>query len=86
MKEVGGRRRSQILDDLRIGRYWELKEEAEDIKSWVRQLSHKHKEEIQVTFHKCMDLSTINIIIIVIVIIIIINNIIKSMFKLSVNV
>ena len=30
-----GRRRTQLLDDLRNrSRYWELKEEAEDQKSW----------------------------------------------------
>ena len=30
-----GRRRTQLLDDLRNGRrYWELKEEAEDRKRW----------------------------------------------------
>jgi hypothetical protein len=34
VKEVG-RRRTQLLDDLRKRRrYWELKEEAEDWKKW----------------------------------------------------
>jgi hypothetical protein len=37
-------------------RYWELKEEAEDRKSGNNSLSHKHKEEIQVIFHKSMGL------------------------------
>ena len=40
MTEVNGvgRRRTQLLDDLRNrSRYWELKEEAEDRKSWRRQ-------------------------------------------------
>ena len=33
-----GRRRTQLLDDLRKRRrYWELKEEAEDRKGWRRQ-------------------------------------------------
>ena len=33
-----GRRRTQLLDDLRNRRrYWELKEEAEDRKRWKRQ-------------------------------------------------
>ena len=33
-----GRRRTQLLDDLRNRRrYWELKEEAEDRKRWIRQ-------------------------------------------------
>jgi hypothetical protein len=37
MKGVG-RRRTHLLDDLRNRRiYWELKEEAEDRKSWERQ-------------------------------------------------
>jgi hypothetical protein len=32
-----GRRRTQLLDDLRNRRrYWELKEEAEDRESWKR--------------------------------------------------
>ena len=31
-----GRRRTQLLDDLRNGSYWELKEEAENRKSWKR--------------------------------------------------
>ena len=34
-----GRRRTQLLDDLRNRRYWELKEEAEDRKRWRR---HKY--------------------------------------------
>ena len=39
MKVKGvGRRRTQLLDDLRDRRrYWELKEEAEDRKRWRRQ-------------------------------------------------
>ena len=32
-----GRTSSQLLDDLRNRRYWELKEEAEDRKRWRRQ-------------------------------------------------
>ena len=32
-----GRRNTQLLDDLRNRRYWELKEEAEDWKIWKRQ-------------------------------------------------
>ena len=36
VKGVGGRR-TQLLDDLRKRRYWELKEEAEDRKRWRRQ-------------------------------------------------
>ena len=35
-----GRRRTQLLDDLRNRRrYWELKEEAEDRKIWKRQFN-----------------------------------------------
>ena len=39
VKELGrGRRITQLLADLRkAGRYWELKEEAEDRKIWKRQ-------------------------------------------------
>ena len=46
MTEVkgGGRRRTQLLNDLRNRRrYWELKEEAEDRKRWIRQCSIEHK-------------------------------------------
>ena len=36
-----GRRRTQLLEDLRNrSRYWELKEEAEDRKSWERGFFH----------------------------------------------
>jgi hypothetical protein len=65
MKEVKGigRRRTQLLDDLRNRRrYWELKDEAEDRKIWIDSLSVEHKEEIHI-FHKSMDLlisSTLN--------------------------
>jgi len=34
VKGVG--RRTQLLDELRNRRYWELKEEAEDKKRWKR--------------------------------------------------
>ena len=52
-----GRRTTQLLDDLRNRKiYWDLKEEAEGGKRWKQQLSHEHKEEIQVIFHKSMDL------------------------------
>ena len=41
-----GRRRIQLLDDLRNRRrYWELKEEAEDRKSGKDSLSIEHKED-----------------------------------------
>ena len=41
MKGVG-RRRTQLLDDLRNRRrYWELKEEAEDRKRWRRQFINR---------------------------------------------
>ena len=37
-----GRRRTQLLDDLRNRRrYWELKEEAEDRKRWRRQFINR---------------------------------------------
>jgi hypothetical protein len=36
MKGVGIRR-TQLLNDFRNIRYWELKEEAEDRKTWKRQ-------------------------------------------------
>ena len=55
----------------------ELKEEAEDRKRGKERLSQKHKEEIQVTFRKSMDLlikSILKIIIIIIIIVIIIKN------------
>ena len=35
-------------------RYWELKVEAEDRKSWKDSLSIEHKEEIQIIFYKSM--------------------------------
>ena len=58
VKGVGRRKRriTQILDDLRNSRgYYELKEEAEDgNKTWKRQLSIEHREEIQVIFHNYM--------------------------------
>ena len=42
-----GRRRTQLLDDLRNRRrYWELKEEAEDRNRWKDSLSIEHKEGI----------------------------------------
>ena len=45
-----GRRRTQLLDDLRDRRrYWELKKEAEDRKRWRRQ------SNISI-FHKSLDL------------------------------
>jgi hypothetical protein len=31
-----GRRRTQLLDDLRNRKYWELKEEVEDREGWKR--------------------------------------------------
>ena len=68
MTEVNGvgRRRTQLLDDLRNRRrYWELKEEAEDRKS----LLIEHKEEVQIIFHLSKDLITILRIIIIIIII-----------------
>jgi hypothetical protein len=37
-----GRRRTQVLDDLRIRRrYWQLKGEAEDRKKWKRQFINR---------------------------------------------
>ena len=37
-----GRRRTQLLDDLRNGRrYWELKEEAEDRNGWKGQFINR---------------------------------------------
>ena len=62
IKGVGRRGITQLLDYLRNRRrYWELKEEAEDRKSGNGSLSHEHKEEIQVIFHKSMDLLTSSI-------------------------
>ena len=58
--KVVGRRRTQLLDDLRDRRrYWELKEEAE--MDGNDSLSIEHKEEIRI-FHKSIDLpiSTLN--------------------------
>jgi hypothetical protein len=44
MTEVKGRRRIQLLDDLRKRRrYWEIKEEAEDRKKEDDSLSIEHK-------------------------------------------
>ena len=45
-----GRIRTQLLDDLRNIRYWELKEVVQDKKDEKDSLSIKHKEEIQVIF------------------------------------
>ena len=69
MREVKGiGRRTQLLHDLtNRGRYWELKEEAEDR---IVNLSIEHKEEIHI-FPKSMNLLISNIIIIIIIIIII---------------
>ena len=51
-----------LLDDLRnCRRYWELKEEAEDKNRWKRQLSLEPNEEIQVLFHKSIDLLKISV-------------------------
>ena len=51
-----GRRRSQLLDDLRYRRrYWEVKEEAEDRKRWKRQFMSRKNVYIQVIFQKSMD-------------------------------
>ena len=43
MTKVKGieRRRTQLPDDLRNRRYWELKEEAEDKKTWRRQFINR---------------------------------------------
>ena len=50
VKVVGGRK-TQLLDYLgNRRRYWELKEETEDRKIW------KREEEIQIIFHKSIDL------------------------------
>ena len=52
-----GIRRAQLLDDLRNRRrYLELKDKAGNRKRWKDSLSHEHKDEIQVIFHKSMDL------------------------------
>ena len=56
MKGVG-RRRTQLLDDLRNRRrYWELKEEAEDLINGNDCLAIEHKEEIHI-FQKSKDLT-----------------------------
>ena len=56
MTEVkGAGRRIQLLDDLRKIRYWELKKDGENEKSW-KKFFYEHKVEIQVLFHKSMDL------------------------------
>ena len=47
-----GRRRTQLLDDLRNRRYWELKEEAEDRKKMETTV---HQLNISF-FHKSLDL------------------------------
>ena len=54
MTEVRGvaRRRTQLLDDLRDRRYWELKEEAEDRKKMETTV---HQLNISF-FHKSLDL------------------------------
>ena len=56
----GVRRRisAQLLHLLRNRRHWELTEEAEDQKGENDSLSHEHKEEIQVIFHKSTSLLT----------------------------
>ena len=54
-----GRRRTQLLDDLRNRIwYWEIKKEAEDQKDGKDSLSCEHKKEMYV-FHTPMDLLTI---------------------------
>ena len=56
-----GRRRTQLLDDLRNRRrYWELKEEDKDQKNGNGSLSIQHKEETHI-FHKSMNLLISNI-------------------------
>ena len=50
-----GRGRTQLLDNLRNRRYWELKEEAEGQKGGKDSLSIELKEGIQVIFHKSTD-------------------------------
>ena len=64
MTEVRGvGRRTQLLDWKNRRRYWKLKQEAEIEKYRNDNSSHKHKEEIQVIFHKSIDLliiSTLN--------------------------
>ena len=44
MKGVRRRKRTQLLDDLRNRRYWELKEEAEDQKDAKDNLSNIKKK------------------------------------------
>ena len=52
-----GRRRTQLLDDLRNRRrYWELKEEAEDRKRWKRQFIKRIYGRNIIIFRKSMDL------------------------------
>ena len=54
-----GRRRTQLLDDLRNRRrFLELKEEVLDVND---SLSIEYKEEIKMIFHKFMDLIISNI-------------------------
>ena len=56
MVEVKGvRRKTQLLDGLKNIRYWELKRKLIE-KSGNNSVSHKHKEEIQIIFHKSMEL------------------------------
>ena len=67
MTEVkGAGRRTQLTDDSREKRrYWELKEEVKYWKKWngrFNNLSHEHKEEIQVLFHTFEDLLTSSIV------------------------
>ena len=59
-KEVG-RKRTQLLDYLRNRRYWELKEKVEDKKWWKQQFIIEYREEIEVIFHKFMDVLTSSI-------------------------
>ena len=53
------KRKNPISDYLRKWKkYSVLKEEAEDRKKWKVNLSHEHKEEIQVISYKSIDLLT----------------------------
>ena len=70
MTEVKGVQRTQLLDDFRNRRrYWELKEEAEDLKGKNDSSSFKHEEEIYDISHNSTDLLIGSIIIIIIIII-----------------
>jgi hypothetical protein len=53
--KIAGRTKTQLLDNLRNKRHWEVKEKLKIKIHGNNSLSIEHKEEIQVIFHKAND-------------------------------